>query len=240
MTFNHHFWAHYFRSEFAPQLSAMVEVLEKRLLPAFANIEAEAEQVPQAEWDAAMSSPGTGDENPADFAEAAQDAGVSHYMLLDGIRQGVINLFAAGLYHAFEQQVLMFLRLEVLPWGKENDAELFKIDEFKKRLKEAGVDITALPSWTVVDELRLVANTVKHGEGASALQLHRLRPKMFHHPPVDFGPMTAAFQRATPRVFQPLAGEDVYVSLSDVQRYRDAVIAFWAELSEAMERAATA
>jgi hypothetical protein len=237
MTFNHRFWSSYFRSEFVPQLRAMVDVLEKRLLPAFAGIEEEAERVSEEAWDAFMSSPGTGDEDPADFADAAEQAGVSHYMLLDGIRQGMVNLFAAALYHAFEQQVMVFLRDEVLAPVEKNDARLFQISELQKRLKAAGVDIAALPSWPTIDELRLVANTVKHAEGNSARQLHALRPELFEHPNVNLGP---AFRSATPRVFQPLAGEDLYVSLRDVQQYRDALIRFWTELGEAMEQAATA
>jgi hypothetical protein len=59
---------------------------------------------------------------------------------------------------------------------------------------------------------------------------------MFEHPLVDVGPLTAASRRTTPRVFQPLAGEDLYVSLSDVHRYRDSLTQFWAELAEAMEQ----
>ena len=72
MTFNHHFWSDYFRREFVPQLRAIVDALEKRLLPAFAGIEEEAEAVSQQAWDAFMSSPATGDEDPADFAEDAE------------------------------------------------------------------------------------------------------------------------------------------------------------------------
>ncbi len=68
-----------------------------------------------------MSAPATGDEDPADFAEAAEQAGVSHYLLLDGIRQGMLNLFAAALYHSFEQQVMRFHRKQVLHPGEEND-----------------------------------------------------------------------------------------------------------------------
>jgi len=237
MTFNHRFWASYFHSEFEPQLRATVEVLEKRLLPAFAGIEQEAEKASEEAWDAFMSMPGTGDEDPGDFAEAAEQAGVSRYMLLDSIRQGMVNLFAAALYHAFEQQVMLFLRREVLDPTEENDARFFRMEEFQKRLKAVGVSVAALSSWPTIEELERVANTVKHGEGRSARELHKLRPDMFEHPKVDLGP---AFRNATPRVFQPLAGEDLYVSLQDVQQYRDGLVRFWTELSEEMERASSA
>jgi hypothetical protein len=127
--------------------------------------EDEAETVAEKAWDALMSAPGTGDEDPGDFAEAAQDAGISHYMLLKGVRRGMVNLFAAALYHTFEQQIIMFLRREVLHPREENDQRLFKMSEFQKRMNILGIDITTFPAWAKVDELRLVANTVKHAEG---------------------------------------------------------------------------
>lgn len=233
LVFNHHFWCSYFRREFVPQLQAIVEVLEKRTLPAFSGIEQEAERVSAEAWDAFMSALGTGDEDPSEFAEATEQAAVSHYMLLDGIRQGMVNLFAAALYHAFEQQVMLFLRREVLDPREENNPKLFHLFEFQKRLKVRGLDVTSLASWGKVDELRLVANTVKHAEGESAQKLHELRPDMFERPQIA----GIAFASRTPRVFQPLVGEDLYVSLDDVREYRDSVVNFWQELSDAMERA---
>ena len=45
MVLSHLFWTGFFQREFVPQLRAIVEVLEKRTLPAFAGIEQEAEAV---------------------------------------------------------------------------------------------------------------------------------------------------------------------------------------------------
>lgn len=230
--FNHRFWVAYFRREFVPQLRAILEVLEERMLPAFAGIEQEAERVSQEAWDAFMSGPATGDEDPSEFAEAAQEAGVSHYLLLDGIRQGMVNLFAAAIYHAFEQQVMLFLRKEVLHPREENDPKLFSISEFRNRLKARGIDIEDLPCWHGVHELRLVANAVKHAEGKSARELHDIRPDLFHHPQAT----GIAFSGVPARVFQPLVGEDLYVSLEDVRGYCDSVVQFWKQLGEAMQR----
>lgn len=232
MALSHNFWTRYFRSEFIPHLRALVEALEKRMLPAFSDIEVEAQAVTDEAWNAFMSAPGTGDEDHAYFAEAAEQAGVSHYMLLRGIRQGTINLFAAALFHAFEQQIILFLRRQVLDLRDENDPKLFKINELRTRLSTLGIDITMFPSWATIDELRYVANTVKHAEGSSARKLHSLRPALFENPDVvDFG---IRFGRGSPSVFLPLLGEDLYVSLADIQQYRDSLIRFWEELGEAM------
>ena len=42
------------------------------------------------------------------------DAGLDFYMMARGIMQGVINIFTAGLYHLFEQQLLCIHRTALL------------------------------------------------------------------------------------------------------------------------------
>jgi hypothetical protein len=235
MVLSHPFWARVFKREFSPQLSAIVEALEKRTLPAFDGIEKEAESVSEKTWEEFMSRPATGYEDPADLAEVAQEAGISHYLLLAGIRQGMINLFVAALYHTFEQQVMYFHRKQVLNPREENDPKLFNLHEFQTRLKDLGIDITAFSSWPKIDDLRLVANVVKHGEGDSAQRLRRERPALFENPEIKKLGLSSG--RVNPRVFLPLAGEDLYVSLADIKEYRDAVVGFWEELADAMDPA---
>ena len=235
MVLSHHYWTKVFRDEFSVQLSAIVDTLEKRLLPSFTDIEKEAEAISQEAWDGFMSAPATGDEDPADFADDAMQAGVSHYLLLVGIRQGMLNLFATALYHAFEQQALLFHRKQVLKRAEENDPNLLDLKAFQVRLKDYGIDITTFTSWTKLDELRLVANTAKHGEGHSATKLHALRPDLFEHPYNVFMDITMPIQVV--RVFQPLVGEDLYVSMEDICEYRNALLQFWQELSDEMASA---
>ena len=235
MVLSYPFWARVFKREFSPQLSAIVEALEKRTLPAFDGIEKEAEGVSEKAWEGFMSRAASGDEDPAGLAEAAQEAGISHYLLLAGIRQGMINLFAAALYHAFEQQVMLFHRKQLLHPSEEYDPSLFGMTELQKRLTRSGIDITAFSSWARVNELRLVANTAKHAQGESARKLYQQRPDLFEHPQL---PETGLFSpRGQPRVFLPLVGEDLYLSLEDVQQYRDAVVQFWEEFASAIEHA---
>jgi hypothetical protein len=225
---NHHFWRRIFENDFGPQLREMVEALERRVLPGFEGIEAEAQAHSEELWEQLGSAPGTGDEDLSDLAEAAQEAGVDRYTLLDGIRQGFVNLFAASLYHAFEQQVITFLRKELLHPTEANDARLFDMQEFKKRLTEYDIDVSAFKSWPVIDELRLVANTVKHAEGKSAQRLHELRPDFFRKSGLpELGEWVIRWK---PRVFQPLVGKDLYVEPKDVRAYLQSLLQFWGEL----------
>jgi len=236
MTLNHRIWRPIFVKEFAPQLSALVEALENRVLPAFGGIEQEAEDHSNEVWERFMSMPGTGDEDPSEFAEAAQEAGVGRYVLLDGIRQGIVNLFAASLYHAFEQQLMLFLRREVLDPTEGDNSKLFRMEVLSERLQAHGIDVTGFESWPTIQELRLVANTVKHAEGPSAQALHELRPDFFRKPGLPG--LGEWVTRWRPRVFQPLAGEDLYVEIKDVKAYLSALLEFWDQLYGAMSRAA--
>jgi len=232
---NQRFWTGYFDTVFVPQIRELVDTLGDRLLPAFDNLEAAAERKSDEEYERLGSLPASEDVDMADLAEKTMDAGVAHYQMMSGLRQGLQNMFAAALYHLYEQQVMLFHRREVLDLREENDVALFKHSVFLERLLRHGVDVKSLVSWPLIDELRLVANTVKHAEGDSASDLHSRRPELFIAPQVADLPFLGS--KAVARVFQPVMGEDVYVSIDDIKRYAIAVEQFWSELSDAMARA---
>jgi hypothetical protein len=228
-------WQRHFRSQFVPALNHLVDVLERRLLPTFkeSDISNEAEAAADQVWDVLMSMPATGDEDPSDFVEAAQEAGLDHFLLVTGIRQGVINMFAAGLYHAFEQQLLYFHREELLPYGHQHDKTQLKVGKVMERLGARGIALTSFRSWALVEELRLLANAVKHAEGESAEQLRHIRPDLFEDPRlkqlgVDVSPPVNR------PIYLPMIGDDIFVAVDDLLRYREALIEFWRELGDAL------
>jgi hypothetical protein len=231
---NHPFWQRIFEKDFAQQLTELVQTLERRVLPGFDGIEDEAQAHSEELWRELSFTPGTGDEDPSALAEAAQEAGVDRYMLLRGIRQGIVNLFAASLYHAFEQQVMTLLRKELLHPEEANDTPLFEMGEFRRRLEVYGIGVTTFKSWSVIEELRLVANTVKHAEGKSAEKLHEIRPDFFRE--TGFPELGEWVIRWKPQVFQPLVGKDLYLEPKDVRAYLKSLLEFWEELVEAMSR----
>ena len=155
-------------------------------------------------WNEFMSSPpATEFSDPADYAEQALDVGIHLYSVLSGVRQGMINLFAVALYHAFEQQILRF-HTQLDPWhpcsfGSEglNPLKSFSEEQLCKRL-----DVQSFKSWQKVTELQLVANTVKHAEGRAARNLRDIRPDVFESPEQP--------------VMQPLLGEDIRVPVKDI------------------------
>lgn len=232
---NHRFWRSHFRRKFVPHLSRLLATMEHRLLPIFDNLEAEATKIQEETYDELMHLHAGPDCDPSVPAELAHDAGLDHYMGMCAVRQALLNSFAPILYHTWEQQLLEFHRREVLHPSEQHDHKLLDLKTVISRLNERGVDLRKLKSWPVIEELKLVANTTKHADGISATQLKELRPDLFEHPSTaEFGFPRFPHVR---RVYAPLSGDDLYVSLNDLRRYGDAVVSFWGELSEAIAAA---
>ena len=234
--FDAHFWSTYFLTHFAAQAQFFCDTLETRVLPAFEAAGTEADALADEVYERFMAAVRFEDGPAFDTsqaAEAAKDAGVSHYLMIQDARQVFLNLGAAALYHMFEQQLLVFHRRQVLKLHEEHDPSLnADVHVLHERLGHAGVSLETLPSWIIVDELRLAANVVKHGEAASARRLREVRPQLLQ-PPVRH------FESSPPLglVSQPLAGQDIYVTVADIQRYRDALFAIWNELGDALVQA---
>jgi len=227
--FNIGFWEPYIRSEFIKQIELLYDSILNRLIPTFDSIEKEAEEISEIEWDRLCSSCSSPDVDPADLEEEAEEAGIEHYMMLSNIKQTLLNITATGFYHLFEQQIIFFLRREILHPSEENDTKLMKVSVFKDKLLEKGIDVKFFKSWMNIEELRLVSNSIKHAEGPSAGELRKLRPDLFEHPMVRAQKESFFKGNAIPRVYMPLAGEDIFVIQDDLLKYKDALMDFWSE-----------
>lgn len=214
------------------QVTIFVENVQGRLLPTFHDIESEAEKVQEQEWNRLCSSCSSPDIDPADLAEKARDAGIDYYMMVSGVKQSILNVSATSLYHLFEQQLLFFLRREILHPSEENNIDLIRISIFEERCLQHNIDVEKFSSWQTINEMRLVANTVKHAEGKSAIDLRKIRPDLFRNPILEtFGPKLSGNFR---RLYMPLAGEDLYLSIEDLKKYGEAIGRFWDEMISAM------
>jgi hypothetical protein len=225
------FWVRYIRKHIIPHFEHLEKTFTQRILPTFETVESEAEQVSNKKWEQLIHQPGDPDEDLSDLAEEALEEGISYYITMMGIRQGLLNIFAVGIWHLFEQELLFIHRKELLLPQEENNAELFKLSEIKRRLKQTGIDIEKFRSWNKLEELRLVANTVKHADGISATQLKKRRPNMFIPPEERDDPFWGHIPPPT-QIFKPLAGEDLYLTPGEIKSYFQAVKDFWDELME--------
>lgn len=154
-----------------------------------------------------------------DGSEEAEDAfnvGLTFFENLTDMYQGTLNLFAAGLFHVVEQRLADLTRDGAI--GIEgSDTTLRNVVGWYQR--HFRVDLTTFPSWRLIDEMRLVANTTKHGEGQSATELRAVRPDIFQSPRLRADPQMAAMSMP---VHLPLAGDGLYVTGDDFRNYHQA------------------
>ena len=176
------FWASYCLLVYVRALKGFrVGALEK-VTPAFEGIAEDADRATEAEYERLGSMPYDGQTDMSDVAEMAHDHGIADYETMFGVRQGVLNVLAVGLYHLFEQQQLFFLRRELLSRAEETVPALLKEAEFKKRLAECGVECRSFSCADKLHELRTAANAIKHGTGPAGDELAKLRPGLHVEP----------------------------------------------------------
>ncbi len=228
------FWARYIRDVFIPELSLIQRAVLTRVLPAFNNIEAEAETAEREAWER-LSTVAGADSDPAAHAEQARDAGIERYLMLKSIRQATKNLFSVAVSHLVEQQQLFLLRRMFLPLDETDQHALLKHREFITRSNAAGVNIQNLEGWVELEELRLVANAVKHAEGPAVAQLRNRRPDLFKSP-VFSQEADTKLLTAQGEVYRPLFGEDLFVTDADLDRYFLAAEQFWQAYAGRLEK----
>ena len=224
------FWAQHFRRVFVRELRAFEQAVVDRVVPAFDNLEAEAEAVADGEYARLGSLPASDYIEMGDFAEQAQEAGLAHYETLAGVRQAILNLCTAALFHTVEQQLLLFYRRQVLHPSEEYNPALFSWKVIHQRFIDGGVNLRELKSWPMFHELELVANTVKHGDGRSADKLRSVRPEVLV--PEILRNQGGWMSKPTPYVRTPLTGDSVHVTVEDFRRYADIAVAFWEEVAD--------
>lgn len=235
------FWGPWIRKVFVSELEWMRRSVFEHILPSFPDSNTEADRARAEAWEMAMSQPSDGSDDPASYVEWAEEKGLETYEGFARMRQAAVNLSASMLWHLLEQQMLVFHTRQVLKIHEEHDVredrktrtELFSLDAFHRRLDSGGCTMKALPSWPKVNELRLVANAVKHGPGRSLDELHEIRPDLLTMP--DSEAIDSPPRQGHAWVERPAVGEDIYVRDADLAAYFDSATSLWQEFSIAIE-----
>ena len=129
--------------------------------------------------------------------EEACHEGVNHYIVHNQMKQEFLNSSITWLFHQFEKDCTRI-------FNTENGAEK------KNILNGLGIDTSDSSSWSKCNrELRLLANTIKHGEGGSSKKLKALRPELFKK--TMFG----------------VSEYEIEVSIKDVECYTNHLLRFW-------------
>ena len=194
--------------DYIAQIEKITSLLEDTILPKFNDIEEQSERASDEAWEEAMNQPATEDCDPSDFVDTAVGAGVSTYQLLTGLRQGMINFFVAAIYQCFEQQL----------------QEFHSVNPYRFSLLRVCYKTDVTPWKEIHEELRLVANTAKHGKGKSSQELRKIRPDLFRPP---------AGEAVS---FDPMFGNQLYVTIQDLEHYCDLIVKFWKKYTEVLDK----
>jgi hypothetical protein len=206
--------------------------VEEHIIPLSEQLQKMAENVEQEAYDDLMSQP-VGEDysgDGSDEAEAAHDIGLSFFEDISKMYQATLNLFSAGLFHVVEQQLADLTRDAAIQKRVSDTRSDVVVKWYQKNCQ---LDLTQLASWSVIDELRLVANTTKHAEGPSAEQLRAKNPKLFQYPPFRKESLHHAVLHAT--LSLPLGGDGLYVTGDEFRRYHKAVLDLFEELRQYFE-----
>jgi len=221
MEFQPRFPAEYYIRKNLQEFQHYSAVFHDRITQAFENLNDEAERVQADAYDRFASSNPSREEDNSGIAEAAYFEGVDFCLATDAIRQGVVNLMIAGLYHLLEQQS-QYMATQVLsqpsipPAGNGGFAQLETLLEHK-----FGIKIKSFKSNPMLDELRLVANVVKHAGGGSLEKLKGINPNLFKDP------QSGMVSRLPVR---PLVGEGLRLTDVHFDTYKNCIDHFWQEL----------
>lgn len=225
-----HYVAWRVRVSAIPYLKAYGECVLRDVVGAFGDLERRADEVANAAFERYGAQPAgeNFDGDMGDFAERAQDEGIAFYQTMFAIRQSTLNLLAVGLFHLVEQRLADLCRDASFDVAPPGDTKIAVVASWYR--DHFGLELSALPDWATTDELRLVANAVKHAEGGSAEELRNIRPQLFQHPAIRKLLPEEDFRIALP-VDLPLAGEGLYVSEEFFRGYSEAASRFFESIA---------
>lgn len=160
-----------------------LEQSRARLLPPFANIEAEAEALEKEFVETIPDYFDPENSDMSDIYEAAFYHSLKHYDLLRDMRTRTILSIVAGMYHHFDKsyRTLVARELRQGGWviGTHTREILWKCSwrQMELLMRAFGWDMTQAEGYAQLEAMRLVVNVFKHGEGVAFRDLMRQFPQ---------------------------------------------------------------
>jgi len=141
-----------------------------KLFPTLDDINAEADAAANQFWETARDRPYDESVCAGSIADAAECAGQEVYSNLTFVREQLISLSIAGLYHLFERTLKDFIIKEIRHYVSSDhktikDIQKANFEEIIQFLAEFGHNLKSHKNFSMLNELRLIANVVKHGDG---------------------------------------------------------------------------
>lgn len=201
---------------------SMVEDYYNRTIPSFGNIEKEANDFADYIYN---NFPADENTDPSTVADFASNEGVQLYEFLDTMRKNHLLMSISMLCQIWEQQLIKFTLTEIRHLIKFQNNSL-SYGDVKKIFELHCVKFEDTESWEKIKEMRLLVNTIKHGDGESARRLRKIRPDYFE---LDIIKGTDTLELAGAVL---LDSYSLMVKEQDFRSYIVATELFWDEMPE--------
>jgi hypothetical protein len=207
---------------FAPEIESYCDILLNRIDPIFADVDAEQERAAEQFMNAAASWYGDDYQGAAEAAyEHARDTALQFMEM----RAVFMATGVSGLFHLFEKQLYKHINNELKHWLKapitswQDLEKLIPKFDHKRDEQKPCIDLINAFRDSDLQELRLVANAVKHGnDGPSYKQLVENRAVVVSQ--VRLKDDWTAGDYSVLRV-------NISVQSQDAERYQAALLRFW-------------
>lgn len=200
----------------------MVEEYYNRTIPSFGNIEKEATDYADSIFN---NFPADEYTDPATVADFANDEGIQLYEFLNTMKKNHLLMTISLLCQIWEQQLIKFSLTEMRHFLPIHNNAL-SFSDAKKIFELHDVRFEEIASWNKVREMRLLVNTIKHGDGESARKLRKIRPDYFE---LDIIIRTDTLELAGTVL---LDSYSLMVEEQDFRSYVEATDTFWDEMPE--------
>lgn len=205
-----------------------VEQARKRLLSQFGDIDGEAKKAAEAWLENAKDRFNPESHDPADFYEAANDAGIEFGLLLSDMRDQTFLSVVAGMYHQWDKQLREWLVREMQHWhqGKAAPSKIWSADflQVADLLECIGCLIRDTEYFRALDACRLVVNVYKHGDGKSFDDLKGRFPEYLADPFNGLDTELSGLEYCD--------HTHLKVTETQFQAFADAIVSFWKAVPE--------
>lgn len=218
------------KEPYKQRIKSFVDNYKIRLASQFVNLEDEVEKATEVyrieisgQFDPERSDPG-------EFADREREFSIDYWQTLELMKYNTYMMTIATLYQIWEQQIRDILYQEITRFTKlvNRDGKDLKFTDFcttfgeiKELFSKSDWPPDLITSWDTINELRLVQNVIKHGDGLAAKQLKDIQPTFFRN--------------VGETLIMDLYGNtlnETALSIPDtmIDRYGEALITFWEEM----------
>lgn len=215
----------FLRKCYKSEISAYSRIFNERLFPNFGNIEKEADEFTNDYYEELRGSSFDDSGDTSDLAEKAFDEGITYYSELRSVKYAFTAIAISSLYHIWEQQARRFLYKEMSHTYKIEFTDFCpQMRDIKLHFQFHNFDLEKLSYWGKLDELRLLSNVIKHGDGSSAKQLYEKNKDLFRQSIFKFNDR--------PTLDSTLLEESLILSQNLFNEYVETLLKFWDEVPE--------